>query len=167
MNKKDLINEYKLLISNNEKQQFFEEMLSLIDNMHHNDIETIAKLTIESDELRSKVSRASALIEDAQSEAKRSHKAAISDARKKLQIVRDRLFAIVSTTKSLEVQINGQGERNVMIDTLNNIVASVDIISNELVAAGLWDINEDLPIKKEYGEVTKDDIQHDFKDKDM
>ena len=169
MNRKELlIKEYRSLNSDKEKLQFFEEALSLIGEIHRNDTAAIANLKAECDALNSKVSRASALIKDAQNEAELSRKAAISDTRKKLQIVRDRLFAIISTAKALEVQTNGQGEREVMSDMLNNIVASVDIIANELATAGLWDHSEGMPVvKKADRDISQSGIQSDTKDNEM
>ena len=140
-----LVGEYRTLTDAKERQQFVNMLLSTISEMHRHDAGSIAVLTSERNVLTDKVSRASALIEAAQHEAEHSRKAAISETRKKLQIVRDRLHAITTTVKALEQYTNERPERDELGVMYGNIVASVRIIAEELAAAGLWDTDEDQP----------------------
>ena len=105
----------------------------------------IEVLKAERDNLKSKVERAQQIIDETKKEMEKSKKATVNDIKRKLQIGRDRIIAIAETSNSLGKQINKSGELPQMIDTLNNIRESIEILTNELLDVGLWDSDEMRP----------------------
>ncbi len=157
---KNLLNEhYYGLTDEKEKAIFITEVVSFMYEITMQKADVISQLTAEKDNLQSKVSRATELIEEAKNDAVRVKKATIGETKKKLQITRDRIVAIASTSTVLGMQINQADDKSVMIDTLNNIIASVGIVTGELSDIGLWDSDEDKPV------ITPVVIENDIKKK--
>lgn len=141
-----LFEKYQTLNDEKEKTLFISEVISFVNEITIQRADLITQLTAERDNLKNKVSRASTLIDEAQGEAVKAKKATINDTKKKLQIARDRLVAIASTSNILGSQINDTSDKAIMIDTLNNIIKSTGIVVDELSAVGLWDLDEDKPV---------------------
>jgi len=143
--KLELIEKYQAITDEKEKAIFFNDIIAFLceTNLHRAD--NIIEITAQRDNLQNKVNRAQALIDEAQAENTKAKKIALGEAKRKLQITRDRLVAVASTSTILGSQINEAQDNAVMIDTLNNIIASVGIITDELACLGLWDIDEIRP----------------------
>ncbi|MEI6820552.1 MAG: hypothetical protein WCL51_01360 [Bacteroidota bacterium] len=92
----------------------------------------------ENEKLKSSISRAQGLIDDANNEKEKIKKSTINETRKKLQIVRDRLVSSANTSSALGEQINNGDDTSVMIDTINNIISSISEITEEITGLGLW-----------------------------
>lgn len=144
---KNLLNEqYQGLTDEKEKAMFINDVFSFLYEITTQKVDVISQLTAERDNLQGKVNRAAELIDEAKKESAKIKKATISETKNKLQIARDRIVAIASTSNILGIQINQTDDKSIMIDTLNNIIASVEIITGELSNAGLWDSDEDKPV---------------------
>lgn len=143
--KERLLEGYLARADEEQKALMITEVIGFLQESTMRQTKALTQLAQERDALRDKVGRAAALIEEAQVEAAKAQKAALNETRKKLQIARDRLAAIAQTARSLGEQINSNGGRAAMIDTVNNILASADILTEELSRVGLWDANEDKP----------------------
>lgn len=134
------------LTDEKEKAVFITEVIAFMYEITMQKADVISQLTAEKDNLQVKVNRATELIEEAKNEAVRVKKVTIGETKRKLQITRDRIVAIASTSTVLGMQINQADDKSVMIDSLNNIIASVGIVVRELSDIGLWDSEEDKPV---------------------
>lgn len=103
------------------------------------------KLKTENENLKLKVERAQSEIEKSKLEVEKAKKSSLSSMKKKMQASRDRIVSIAETSALLGDQINSKNDAAVMVDTLNNIIASVGILSDEFSEAGLWDQEENKP----------------------
>lgn len=128
-----------------EKAIFLNNMISFLLETNLNTATDILKLTEERNKLKEKVNRAQGLIDEAQAEVAKVKKATTNEMKRKLQITRDRLVAISSTVHIIGSQINEAKSAEITIDTLNNIIASIGIVTDELVSLGLWDTDEVKP----------------------
>jgi len=146
---KNLLNDhYYGLADEKEKLTFFTEVVSFMYEITMQKADVVSQLTAERDNLQSKVNLAMELIEEAKNDTLKVKKATICETKKKLQITRDRIVAIASTSTVLGMQINQTDDKSVMIDTINNIIASIGIVTGELSDLGLWDSDEDKPVIK-------------------
>lgn len=140
-------NDFSLMFSQitdeKEKAVFLNDMISFLLESNLNTATDISKLTEERNKLQDKVNRAQELIDEAQKEVTKVKKATTNEIKRKLQITRDRLVAISSTVHIVGTQINESKSAETTIDTLNNITASIGIVTDELVSLGLWD-NDDV-----------------------
>lgn len=105
----------------------------------------------ERDKLRASISRAQALINEAKLETEKAQRGAINKTKKQLQITRDRIVTVAETSQILGEQIVSAGNISTMIDTVNNILANIGLVSDEMQSLGLWD-EED--IKPKYNPIT-------------
>lgn len=105
-------------------------------------------LKIEKENLTNKVRKAQELINEAQIEVERTKKSTLNNIKKNMQISRDRIVAIANTTFTLGDQINNRSDAESMEVTLNNIVKSIGILTDEFSGAGLWDPDEYKPTIK-------------------
>lgn len=141
-----LTEEYQKITSEEEKAVFMNDLLIFTWEISQQKTSTISQLMVERDHLKNKVDRAAELIANAKNETAKTRKAATGEIKKKLQITRDRILAIDATSSALGKQINQEENQALMADTLNNIIASVKIIFEELSNAGLWDDDEARPM---------------------
>lgn len=128
-----------------EKAEFINQVLTFLLDANKMQIGNVSKIINERDKLQEKVDMAQKLIDEAHAEAAKTNKATTNDIKRKLQIVRDRVVAISSTTQVLFTQISESKDERAIIDTLNNLVLNIGIITAEMTCLGLWDTSENKP----------------------
>ncbi len=95
----------------------------------------------ENESLSSKVEKAKEIISEKEAEIEKAKKATRNDIKKKLQIGRDRIVAIANTSTALGECVDDAAS----IDILNNIRDNVGLLTEEMVALGLWGEEEEKP----------------------
>ena len=95
----------------------------------------------ENESLLSKVEKAKEIISEKEAEIEKAKKATRNDIKRKLQIGRDRIVAIANTSTALGECVDDAAS----IDILNNIRENVGLLTEEMVAQGLWGEDEEKP----------------------
>jgi hypothetical protein len=95
----------------------------------------------ENENLSSKIEKAKEIISEKEAEIEKAKKATRNDIKRKLQIGRDKIVAIANTSTALGECVDDAAS----IDILNNIRDNVGLLTEEMVALGLWGEEEEKP----------------------
>ena len=95
----------------------------------------------ENENLSSKIEKAKEIINEKEAEIEKAKKATRNDIKRKLQIGRDKIVAIANTSTALGECVDDAAS----IDILNNIRENVGLLTEAMVAQGLWGEDEEKP----------------------
>lgn len=95
----------------------------------------------ENENLSSKIEKAKEIISEKEAEIEKAKKATRNDIKRKLQIGRDKIVAIANTSTALGECVDDAAS----IDILNNIRDNLGLLTEEMVALGLWGEEEEKP----------------------
>ena len=151
--------EFSSLTNTNEKTAYISDMLRFCsEQVLDNNNQSLEQALIESEnrlqEANARIARAKEFYLEAKAEAETAEKRAKKDIYRRMQTVRDRIYAIGETVSLAGEKIQSNSRYKVSADELNNIIDSVGEIINQLKELDLWTEGDYIPslnrvVKKE------------------
>ena len=149
------VDEYSQLSSAAEQNQYIAEMLSFAadrvsaGNGHAREKEALQEeLKKTQEELRkteARIESAKEYVRDLKAEAESADRRVRKEIYRNLQIVRDRVYAIIETSVAAGERVEENSRSKVSLTELNNIIVAVDTIIRELRTRDLWTELDAMP----------------------
>lgn len=143
--------EYFQLKSENDELR--KQLETSLDTSHSRDVDNmIAQVNIlheENQRLKDNFERAKERYREAKRDAENAEIVARKKLNKESQEIRDRVIIISNIVMDKGKQEKPSAIGRFSVTELNNIIASLEIIVDKMVGAGIWDDNEEKPVLSE------------------